>query len=396
MLRRAATYLDSNAGAPLRPEVVEALLSILNTDSQLGLSGLLPNPSSIHSHGRKAKRLVAEAREKIACSLGASVDPEQLIFTSSGTEANQLAVKACLEPKLLQGGAPHWILTPVEHDSNLQLVQWLRERGGSVDFLPVDEEGRPRISLLPELWKPETALVSAVWVNNETGVITDVAALSSEVKRLGGLLHLDAAQAWGKLPVDLHALGANLVTFSGHKIGALAGSGLLWVGRGVPIRALIAGKQEKGRRGGTENFLGIVAMGAAAETLNPSVWASRVEICRDWIEREARARIPGTWVNGGGAQRVANTLNLNFEGVEGDGLVMALDLAGFSVSSGSACSSGVLEPSHVLLAMGRTRAQAMAAVRVSLADELSEEIREEFVKALEQSVARVRQSKTLH
>lgn len=385
MSAAVAIYLDANAGVPLKPEASAALRELLER-------GHIPNPSSIHSHGRFAKRLAADAREKIARSLGAGVDSEQLVFTSSGTEANQLAIRSVLDPLFLKGETPHWITTPVEHDATLQLIEWTKKRGGSVDFLPVDSQGRPIVAELARLVRPETRLVSLVWANNETGVVADVAAFVAEAKRLGLRIHLDAAQVWGKLPLDVQKLGADLVTFSAHKIGALAGLGLVWIGRGMPLSAVIPGKQEKGRRGGTENLAGIVAAGAAAATLDPLAWASRVEPLRDRLEKEIVSRIPGAIVNGAGAPRVPNTLNLNFDGVEGDGLVMALDLAGYSVSSGSACSSGVLEPSHVLLALGRSKTQAMAATRISLVDELPWSVLEGFVAVLEKTVARVRQS----
>jgi cysteine desulfurase len=395
MLARTAIFLDANAGGPLKPAALEAILFVLNIGDRGFNSPLLPNPSSIHSHGRQAKRLVADAREKVARTLGPGIDPEQLVFTSSGTEANQLAIRGILEPLLDRGERPHWITTKIEHDSGLQLVEWLERRGGLVSFLPVDEQGRIDTSKdkLDELWRPETALVSMVWVNNETGVIADAEALARAVRARRGILHLDAAQAWGKLPVNLMTLGADLVTFSGHKIGALAGIGLLWVGPGRAPSALLRGKQEKGRRGGTENLLGIISLGAASDTLEPDAWGARVAPLRDRLENVIRSRIPGTQVNGLDAPRVANTLNLSFENIEGDGLVMALDLAGYSVSSGSACSSGVLEPSHVLLAMGRPRAQAMSAVRISLVDEMPWDGPAGlglFVDALEKAVSRAR------
>ena len=385
MPARPAIYLDSNAAAPLSPEVSEALLPLL---SGFGI----PNPSSIRSHGRLSKRLIAEAREKIASSI--STDPEQLIFTSSGTEANQLAIRGCLEPALSRegGGRPHWITTPVEHDSVLQMVEWFRGRGGEVSFLPVDADGRAQVSAMSGLWREETKLVSAVWVNNETGVINPVAELASEVRARGGTFHLDAAQAWGKIPFDVESLGAHLVTVSAHKIGGLAGVGLLWVARGTQVQAVVKGKQEKGRRGGTENVLGIVAAGAAAAAIQPQAWSSKTAPLRDRLQATLCARIPGTQVNGGGAPRVAGTLNLSFDGIEGDGLVMALDLAGYSVSSGSACSSGFLEPSHVLMALGRSKAQAMAAIRVSLSGEMEWPTLEGFVASLEAAVARIRKA----
>jgi cysteine desulfurase len=288
----------------------------------------------------------------------------------------------------------HWITTPVEHDSVLQLVSWFQGRGGQVSFIPVDSEGSVDVSTLPSLFKPETALVSIAWVNNETGVIADVSLAATLTKAQGVPLHVDGAQAWGKLPIDVTALGAQFVAFSAHKIGALAGTGVLWVGKGARVNAVLPGKQEKGRRGGTENVLGAIAAGRAASELSPASFAARVAPLRDRLESTITSRIPGTRVNGGGAPRVANTLNLSFDGIEGDGLVPALDLAGYSVSSGSACSSGALEPSHVLLAMGRTKAQAMAALRVSLADAVEWSELEGFVDTLVRIVERMRKAKT--
>jgi cysteine desulfurase len=389
MLAKAAIYLDSNAGAPLKLAVVEALQSFLFQAPPV----FIPNPSSIHSHGQKAKRILAEARESVARSLGAKTDPEQLVFTSSGSEANQLAIRSALGPQLDRGEKVHWITTPVEHDSIGQMVSWVESRGGRVSTIPVDSTGVPCVEQVAPLLSSETALLSVLWVNNETGAITDIEKISVWAAEQKVPLHIDAAQAWGKLPIDLAKLRASWLTLSGHKIGALAGTGVLWVGRGVPVQASILGKHEKGRRGGTENLIGIISLGAAAREINPEAWDARVRPIRDRLERSICERIEGTCVNSQAASRVANTLNLSFEGVEGDGLVMALDLAGYSVSSGSACSSGVLEPSHVLMALGRTPKQAMAAVRVSLADELPWEVLTGFVDALERTVGRVRKSK---
>lgn len=386
MSTRVAIYLDSNAGAPLKPAALEALSPFLLE------KGFLPNPSSIHSHGRIAKRAFADAREKVAQALGPQTDPEQIVFTSSGSEANQLAIRSILEPLLNQGKKPHWVTTLVEHDSCRQLATWLEARGGTVSYLPLDSFGNLEVSKLSEYVRPETALVSAIWVNNETGIVTGVAELARLTRLKAIPLHLDAAQAWGKLPIDVATLGAQLVTVSGHKIGALAGVGALWVARGIQIEAVLPGKQEKGRRGGTENILGILSLGGAASCIDPLGWSKRVQPVRDRLQAAILDQIPGTLVNGENAVRVANTLNLNFNSVEGDGLVMALDLAGYSVSSGSACSSGVLEPSHVLMALGRNRNQAMAAIRISLVDEMPWEVLQGFVNALEGIVSRVRKA----
>lgn len=401
MLEKVAIYLDSNAGAPLKPAVLEALLSGFGPGSRPGFRDncvIIPNPSSIHSHGRLGKRAIAEAKEKIAISLGfgpgKKTDLSQFHFTSSGSESNQTTIRSVFEPLFDQGKTPHWITTAAEHDSNLQMVSWFENKGGQVSYLPLDSTGAPQIHCLESLIQPETALISVIWINNETGVITDVPSLVQVAKKFHIPLHLDAAQAWGKVNIDLTTLGADWVTFSGHKIGAFAGIGVLWTPYVNKIRSTVFGKQDLGRRGGTENLIGIIGLGAAAATIEPEAWSLRVEALRDQLETEIIKKIPGVLVNGGRSRRVANTLNLSFEGLESEGLVMALDLEGYSVSAGSACSSGVVEPSAVLLAMGRTPAQAKAAIRVSLPDVMSWQLLEGFIDSLARIVARFRRMDT--
>jgi cysteine desulfurase len=408
MQARAAIYLDANAGAPLSAAAIESILPLLadaGASVQTGgpprafSAAILGNPSSTHSEGRSSKRRLRQAREQIARSLGPGVRPEDLIFTSSGTEANQMAVRAVLEPMLLRGEKPHWILTAGEHDAHMQMIRWLEARGGSVSLLPLCADGSLDLGKLDLLWRPETSLVSAVWVNNETGVISDIEALAREAQRRGVPLHLDGAQAWGKLVLDLPATGARLASFSGHKIGALAGTGILWhapeMAKIVAQGALFPGKQEGGLRGGTENLLGAVALGAAASALDPVAWAREMGPLRERLEQEIKRAIPGARIHGQGAARVANTINLGFEGVEHDGLVMALDLAGYCVSSGSACSSGVTQPSHVLQAMGLSDARARSALRISLPPGISWRELEGFVPALSQAVEKHRQKEKL-
>ncbi|MFL5812241.1 MAG: cysteine desulfurase family protein [Bdellovibrionia bacterium] len=390
MSPRFATYLDANAGAPLGPEVREALLRALSSE-------LLPNPSSIHAFGREAKKLLNDARENVARSFGVSSSSDQITFTSSGTEASQLAIRSVLEPAFHRGEKPHWITTPVEHDATLRMIDWTKERGGSVSFLPIDSNGAPDAQALSELVTPATRLVSAIWVNNETGVISNVEKLSEKAAQAKIPLHLDGAQAWGKLELDLPKLGAAFVSFSGHKIGALSGTGVLWKAKAPlhfdgALSPVILGTQESLRRGGTENLAGIISLGEASMRLKPAPWDSRVRPVRERLEKEILGRISEVKVNGAGAPRVANTLSLSFEGINRSGLVPALDLAGFAVSSGSACSSGVDEPSHVLMAMGHSKGSASASIRVSLCDEISEETQNRFIEALSASVQRLRKS----
>lgn len=389
MSPRSATYLDSNAGAPLGPEVREALARALSRD-------LIPNPSSIHAFGREAKKLLNDAREKVARSFNSLSFTDQITFTSSGTEASQLAIRSMLEPAFLRGEKPHWITTPVEHDATLRMIDWTKERGGSVSLLPVDSSGRPDAQALSELVTPNTRFVSAIWVNNETGVISDVEALSTQAAQAEIPLHLDGAQAWGKIPVDFTKSGApSWVSFSGYKIGALSGTGVLWQSKSLKtlsplISPVIWGTQERAMRGGTENMLGLVSLGAAAASIDPAKWDQRVRPIRERLEKEILSRIPGARINGAKAPRVANTISLSFDGIERSGLVPALDLSGFAVSSGSACSSGVDEPSHVLMAMGHSKGLASASIRVSLCDEISLETQDQFVEALSTCVDRMR------
>lgn len=381
MQAKRAIYLDVNAGAHVHPHVVDALTHLLQDDGTLG-----SNPSSIHAHGRKAKKYLTEARDRVALSLGTS--PDDLIFTSSGTEANQLAIRSVFE----RAAGAHWITTPVEHECNLKMQDWVRENGGSVSLLPVDSSGAPVVSELKSLVCPETALVTAIWVNNETGVITDVEALAGECQSLGIPLHVDGSQAWGKLPVNLRDLGVTYAAFAAHKIGALSGTGVLYARPGASIAAQMKGKQERGRRGGTENILGITAAGVAASKIDLAAWKDIAEM-RDRLEALISEKIPGTLVNGGGeSARVASTLSLCFEGVEKDGMVAALDLEGFSVSSGSACASGVVEPSHVLLALGREPGLAAAGLRVSIPPATAWEDLRGFAESLVRVVERFRKT----
>ncbi|MFZ9595806.1 MAG: cysteine desulfurase family protein [Bdellovibrionia bacterium] len=388
MSEKVASYLDSNAGAPLHPAVVEALSHFLKRPSIY-----FGNPSSPHSVGRASKKILAQAQEKVATSLGLSSSfgqvSGQFCFTSSGTEANQTIIRSVFEPLLEQGKKPHWILTQAEHPSVVKMVRWLTSQGGEVSFLSLDERGQPQVDQLEDEIRSETALMSLIWVHNETGVITDVAKASAIAERRGLPLHLDGAQAWGKISLDLSQCGADWVSFSGHKIGALAGVGVLWARQGKKIRSPLFGTGWGGR-GGTENLLGILSLGEAAQALCPTQWSKQVTPLRDQLEAWVMSQIDGVMINGQGAPRVGNTSSLSFHGIEKEGLVMALDLAGFCVSSGAACQTGVAEPSATLLALGRTPGQAKGSIRVSLSACTSEQEMSRFAQALQRTVERVR------
>lgn len=391
MPAKAAIYLDANASAPLSEAAGAELLSLLGVEARAGSPRVLPNPSSPHIEGRRAKALLRRARERVAASLGADVKPEDLLFTSSGTEAAQAAIRAALEPALVRQQKPHWILTAGDHDAHVQMTSWLEARGGSVSVLGLTPQGAPDLAKLDALFRPETMLVSAIWANNETGVITDVGHLSRLCAAASVPLHLDGAQVWGKLLLDLRPEFAQFVSLSGHKIGALSGTGVLWCSSAAFKAApLFPGHQEGGARGGTENLLGAVSLGAAASELAPAAWAERLAPLRDRLEREIDCRIQGTRIHGQGALRIANTTNLGFEGVEKAGLVAALDLAGYCVSPGSACASGITEPSRVLMSMGLSSAASRSAVRVSLSQDNHWEELEGFIVALRRAVENAR------
>lgn len=366
--RGTALYLDANAGLPLKKPVQLALADFL---SRLG-----PNPSSIHSFGRVQKKILAETREAILKSISGNrhYDVHQVLFASSGTEANQWAISSVLKSNAA------WITSNTEHDSVLQMRD-LRE---PALLLPARPDGRIDFDALPSDLPPEVRLLSFVLVNNETGVINDAAKAIEWAKARGVLVHIDAAQAWGKMNFSLDELRPDYLTLAGHKIGALSGIGILIKSDGAPLSPLILGKQEIGRRGGTENVIGAFSLKEAIRCLPSSAqWADWQQL-RDEVEGAICSNIPEAIVNGQGAPRVPGTLNVCFRNIEGESLVMALDLAGYCVSSGSACASGVLEPSHVLLAMGRSKAEALSAIRVSWADEIAPDDRKELMRFVDQ------------
>ncbi len=388
MPARAANYLDLNASAPLRPQVVEALNALLRLPTH---ASPLYNSSSLHFFGRNSKHLLTTARDQVATSIGAA--SENALFVSSGTESNQFAIRSHLSAALKQTSAPHWITTPIEHESVLSLIPWFKEQGGEVSFIAVDSNGAPQTSELKNLIRPKTVLISMIWVNNETGVISDIAQAASVSNQYEVPLHLDGAQAWGKIPVDVESLGATSVSFSAHKIGALGGCGVLWRKQGTTLWPLLLGAQERGLRGGTENLIGAFSAGIGAQLINPEKFDQTVRPLRDRLEALLLERIPGVMINGRGAQRVGNTLSLSFNEFGSDTLVMALDLEGYAVSSGAACSSGAAKPSHVLMAMGHSASLASSSLRVSFGQETSWETLEGFVSALERCTSRVRQTR---
>jgi cysteine desulfurase len=375
-------YLDHNATSPLRPEARAALLRHLAVPQG--------NPSSVHAFGHAARMALESARQQVARLLGAG--PEEIVLTSGATEANNLALYgAALRP----GGGPRRIVSSaIEHPSVLAVLGDLAERGSEVARVPPDRSGVVPAEAVLDAARPGTALVSLMLANNEIGTLQPVAEVGPELRRRGILFHCDAAQGAGKVPIDVGALGVDLLSIAGHKFGGPQGTGALFARRGLVLSPhLRGGGQELHRRAGTENVAGAAALGAAAEAarLGLADEAPRVAALRDRLEASLLVRLPAMRVNGAGAPRVPNTTSLAFEGVAGESLVIALDLEGFAVSAGSACSAGTIRRSHVLEAMGLAEA-SRSSIRVSLGPETTVAEIDALAGALETVVARSRRA----
>lgn len=355
MSKSTLVYADNNATTPLAPEVIEAMTACL--------AGCYGNPSSLHRVGAAAKQVVAEARGKLAALLGAS--PAEIVFTSGATESNHMAIVGALR---LDKSRRHIVTTAVEHPSTRMLLARLTAEGVAVSEIGVDADGLPDLTALEAAITPHTALVSMMWANNETGTILPVAEAAAIAARHGVAFHTDAVQAVGRVPIDLRRMPVDLLSLSGHKLHAAKGVGVLFVRKGFKLPALMLGHQERGRRGGTENVAAIAGLGVAAELAQARIEADSASVgaLRDRLEQGIRRQLPFACVNGGGAPRLANTSNIRFGEIDAEIILDRLDKTGICASSGSACTAGGTEPSHVLLAMGQSRAAALAAVRFSL------------------------------
>jgi cysteine desulfurase len=374
-------YLDYNATTAVAPEVLDAMLPYLREH--------FGNPSSIHAYGQAAKAALYDAREAVAELVGSS--PNEILFTSGGTESANLAILGTLAAA--EGGRRHLITSTVEHHAVLNTMKALAKKGNPVTFLKVDREGVVDPQDLEKALTPETLLVSIMHANNETGVVQPIADLSRLTREAGAYFHTDGVQSVGKLPVDIREFGIDLLSLSGHKIYAPKGTGALYVRRGVKCRGIFTGGgQERSRRPGTENLPGIVGLGCAAELVRKGLRSDneRVRALRDRLEKGVLETVSGTRVNGGGASRTPNTTSLSFEGIEGETLTIALDLKGYAVSTGAACSSGTVEPSHVLRAMGFSPERVQGSIRVSLGKYTTEEEVLHFVETLRETVESMR------
>ncbi len=349
-------YFDNNATTRVDPAVFEEMAPYF--------CDLYGNPSSMHSFGGQVGKKMVEARERVAELLGC--DPLEIVFTSCGTEGDNTAIRSALEA---QPDKRHIVTTKVEHPAVLNLVNHLGKRGYHVTLLGVDSQGMLDLDELRDSLRDDTAIVSIMWANNETGTLFPIEEIAEIVKSRGILFHTDAVQAVGKLPIDLGKVPVDFLVLSGHKLHAPKGVGALFVRKGTPFRPfLVGGHQEKGRRGGTENVPGIIALGKACELarVHMEEEVTRVRALRDKLEQGILSTIPDTRLNGHPTQRLPNTLSVSFKYVEGEAILLLLDQIGVCASSGSACTSGSLEPSHVLRAMGVPFTYAHGSVRFSL------------------------------
>lgn len=372
-------YFDHNATTPLAPEVLEAVVSCLGQT--------YGNASSIHYFGQVAKQRLEAARRQLAALIRAN--PVEVVFTGGGTESDNLALLGIVRAR---SGRRHLITTAIEHPAVLSAYAQLEREGADVTRLRVSHTGAVDPDDVRAALRPETALVSVMHANNETGVIQPIAEIARITREAGVPLHVDGVQALGKLPVDVKALGVDLYSMSAHKLYAPKGVGALYIRKGVRLAPLtFGGHHERDRRPGTENIPGIVGFGAAAErAAKCGAEVDRIARLRDRLEQTVLDNIPGTGVNGAGSARVPNTTNIYFDGIDGEALVIALDLRGFAVSTGSACSSGAVTPSHVLTAMGLPAERARASIRFSLGSSNTAEQVDAMALALDEAVAHLR------
>jgi cysteine desulfurase len=351
-------YMDHNATTPLAEAVADRMTAVLREE--------FGNPSSVHHFGQRAKSVVDEARSAVAELIGG--DPSEIIFTSGGTESDNFALRGAAEA-LEPSGRRHLVSSGIEHEAVLNTLKALARRGWQTTLMPVGATGLVTAEGLTGALTDQTAVVSIMHANNEIGTIQPVAELTRLAKARGAVVHTDAVQTAGKIPLNVKALGVDLLSISAHKFYGPKGVGALWVRRGLRLLPFMTGgKQERGRRSGTENVAAIAGMGVAARLAMAKMAeeAARLASLRDRLEQRILQAVPGTAINGDPDTRVPNTSNVSFDRVEAESLLIALDLEGIAVSTGSACSSGTLEPSHVLKAMGLPAHRTQNSIRFSL------------------------------
>jgi len=351
-------YLDHNATTPLDPLVADRMAQAMRDT--------WGNASSIHHFGQQAKAGIDQARGEVGALIGA--EASEIVFTAGGTESDNLAIRGAAEA-LEPSGRKHLVTSAIEHEAVLNTMKALQRRGWRVSIVPVDASGIVSVDRVREAITDDTALVSVMHANNEIGTIQPIAEISAIAHEKGALMHTDAVQSAGKIAVDVRALGVDMLTIAGHKFYGPKGTGALWVKRGVRlISPITGGRQERSRRAGTENVPAIIGLGVAA-SIAARKWQTegpRLAALRDRLETGMLSSVRGTDRNGAASPRVPNTANVSIDRVESESMLIGLDLAGIAVSSGSACSSGTLEPSHVLKAMGLPHARTLGSIRFSL------------------------------
>jgi cysteine desulfurase len=374
-------YLDHNATTPLHPCVFEAMQPFLK--ERWG------NPSSPYHPGREAKSAVEEARSRIADNIGCQ--PNEVVFTAGGTESDNLAIRGVI--RALANAGNHIVTSSVEHHAVLHTCRALEHEGCRVTYLPVDADGKVDPDNVARSITSQTILITVMLANNETGVINPVDQIGTIAKQRGVVFHTDAVQGLGKIPIRIGELGADLASFAAHKIYGPKGAGFLYVREGTPISPVITGgSHERGLRAGTENVAGIVGLAEAVALACQSLQteAERLTKLQRRLEEGIRQRLAGVLVNGRAASRVPNTSNLSFQHVDGESIVLALDLEGICVSTGSACATGDPEPSHVLVAMGLSARQAQGSIRFSLGRDTTEQEIDLTIRTLADAVERLR------
>ena len=372
-------YLDNNATTPVLPEVLEAMRPYFAEH--------FGNASSIHHHGQETRAAVERARESVAALLGCR--PSEIVFTSGGTEGDNLAISG------LTRAGDHVISSTIEHHAVLNSCKHLEAMGCEVTYIPVDGRGLVDPDDVRRALRPNTKLISIMMANNETGVLQPVEEIGKIAAEADVYFHTDAVQAAGKVPIEVKRLGCDLLSISGHKLHAPQGVGAIYVGKGTILQPMFyGGSHERSRRAGTENVPGIIGLGKAAELAREALERgdlARMSAMRDRIEQKILSEVDATGVNGEGAPRVPNTTNIHFDYIEGEALVIALDLKGLAVSTGAACSSGAIEPSHVLTAMGLPPEIARASLRFSLGKQNTADDVQFALDLVPQTVARLRE-----
>ena len=372
-------YLDNNATTPVLPAVLDAMRPYF--EEQFG------NASSIHHHGQQTRAAVESARDSVATLLGCRAS--EIVFTSGGTEADNLAIFG------LAAEGDHVITSSIEHHAVLLACKHLGQTGCDVTYLPVDGRSLVDPDDVRRALRPNTTLISVMMANNETGVLQPVDEIGKIAAEAGARFHVDAVQAAGKVAIDVARIGCHALSISGHKIHAPQGVGALYVRKGTQIKPLFyGGRHERSRRAGTENVPGIVGLGKAAQLAKEGLDRGddkKMAAMRDRLQQGILAQVEEAGVNGDGADRVPNTANIHFDHIDGEALVIALDLKGLAVSTGAACSSGAIEPSHVLVAMGLTADQARASIRFSLGKQTVAEDIDTTLALVPETVARLRE-----